>query len=164
MFNLCKNIYLKNKSKYNIMVVKKKGGNKQKKKKNNLSDEIERELIFKTDDQEYAQVTKLLGSCRLELQCFDGKTRLGHIRGTMRKKVWITVNDLVLISLREFEDGKCDIIHKYLPKELNKLKSVGEIPETVKVNEDTTDDKNDDIGFDFSEGEEEIDEIDIDAI
>lgn len=149
------------------MVVKKKGGNKQKKKKNTISDEIERELIFKTDDQEYAQVIKLLGNCRLELQCFDGKTRLGHIRGTMRKKVWISVNDLVLVSLREFEDGKCDIIHKYIPKELNKLKSMGEIPETVKVNDDTVDIKNDDIGFDFSDGDEEIEEkenIDIDAI
>lgn len=69
------------------MVKKTGGGNKHKKKKNNPSTtEIERELIFKVESQEYAQVTKLLGNCRLEVQCFDGKTRLANIRGSMRKK------------------------------------------------------------------------------
>jgi translation initiation factor 1A len=68
--------------------------------KNNPSTaEIERELIFKVESQEYAQVTKLLGNCRLEVQCFDGKTRLANIRGSMRKKVWIKINDVVLILI-----------------------------------------------------------------
>jgi translation initiation factor 1A len=29
----------------------------------------------------------MLGNGRLEAKCFDGKTRLCHIRGKMRKKV-----------------------------------------------------------------------------
>jgi translation initiation factor 1A len=142
------------------MVKKTGGGNKHKKKKNNTVVEIERELIFKTEDQEYAQVTKLLGNCRLEAQCFDGKTRLCHIRGTMRKKVWIIVNDVVLVSLREYEDNKCDIIYKYTSKEVNKLKHLGEIPDTVKLTEDL-EEKGDDLGIDF---EEDNEKLDIDAI
>lgn len=141
------------------MVKKTGGGNKHKKKKNKTVVEIERELIFKTEDQEYAQVTKLLGNCRLEAQCFDGKTRLCHIRGTMRKKIWIVVNDVVLVSLRDYEDNKCDIIYKYTSKEVNKLKYLGEIPDSVKLIEDL-EEKDDDLGIDFEEDEIlNIDEI-----
>jgi len=44
-------------------------------------------LIFKEDGQEYAQVVKMLGNGRLEANCFDGVSRLCHIRGKLRKKV-----------------------------------------------------------------------------
>ena len=143
------------------MVKKTGGGNKHKKKKNNTVVEIERELIFKTEDQEYAQVTKLLGNCRLEAQCFDGKKRLCHIRGTMRKKIWIVVNDVVLVSLRDYEDNKCDIIYKYTPKEVSKLKHLGEIPDSVKLTEDLEEKNDDNLGIDFEEDQEilNIDEI-----
>ena len=40
---------------------------------------------------EYAQVVKLLGNGRLEAKCQDGETRLGQIRGQMRKKVGFKV-------------------------------------------------------------------------
>lgn len=52
---------------------------------------------------EYAQVTKMLGNGRLEALCFDGEKRLAHIRGKMRKKVWINQGDIILLSLREFQ-------------------------------------------------------------
>lgn len=43
--------------------------------------------MFKEDGQEYAQVVKMLGNGRLEANCFDGTSRLCHIRGKLRKKV-----------------------------------------------------------------------------
>ena len=140
------------------MVKKLGGGKKHKKKKNDTSNtEIERKLEMKEDGLEYAQVTKVLGNCRLELNCMDGKKRLGNIRGNMRKKVWIILNDLVLVSLRDFEDNKCDIILKYSPKEVKKLISLGEIPETIKVNEPSIEkeDEKNDIGVDFIESDDE---------
>jgi translation initiation factor 1A len=54
----------------------------------------------------YAQVQKLLGNCRIEATCFDGKTRLCHIRGKMRNKVWIATGDIILIGLRDYQDDK----------------------------------------------------------
>ncbi len=45
--------------------------------------------MYKEDGQEYAQVIRMLGNGRLESQCIDGKKRLCHIRGKMRKKVWV---------------------------------------------------------------------------
>ena len=45
----------------------------------------------------YLQVTKMLGNGRLEAMCFDGQKRLCHIRGKLRKKVWINQSDIILV-------------------------------------------------------------------
>jgi len=47
---------------------------------------------------------------------------MGHIRGSMRKKVWVSTGDIVLVSLRDFQDEKCDINHKYNADESINLK------------------------------------------
>merc|ERR1719265_1535642 len=44
--------------------------------------------------------------------CFDGVKRLCHIRGKLRKKVWINQSDIVLIGLRDYQDAKADVIKK----------------------------------------------------
>jgi translation initiation factor 1A len=44
----------------------------------------------------------MLGNGRLDAKCFDGKERKGHIRGKLKKKVWISVGDIVLVGLRDF--------------------------------------------------------------
>lgn len=67
-----------------------KGGKNRRRGKNENESE-KRELVFKEDEQEYAQVTKMLGNGRLEAMCFDGVKRLCHIRGKLRKKVIIIV-------------------------------------------------------------------------
>ena len=76
----------------------------------------------------------MLGNGRVEAHCFhDEKKRLCHIRGKMRKKVWINVSDIVLVGLREFQDEKADIIHKYSPDEARTLKKQGELPDYVRI-------------------------------
>merc|ERR1712137_1040337 len=94
-----------------------------------------RELVFKDDGQEYAQVVKMLGNGRLEAACFDGPTRLCHIRGKLRKKVWINQGDIILLSLRDYQDEKGDVIMKYSADEARSLKAYGELPENAKINE-----------------------------
>lgn len=61
----------------------------------------------------------MLGNGRIEAKCFDGVTRLAHIRGKMRKKVWIAQGDIILLSLRDFQDDKADVIVKYTPDEVS---------------------------------------------
>lgn len=104
----------------------KKGGKNFKKYKNSFDDQ-KRQLEFREDGQEYALITKILGNCRCECQCNDGLTRICHIRGSMSKRVWICLGDTVLISLRDFQDSKGDIIHKYTYEEANILKNYNEI-------------------------------------
>lgn len=77
-------------------------------------------------------MTKMLGNGRLEAMCFDGVKRLCHIRGKLRKKVWINQGDIILIGLRDYQDAKADVILKYTSDEARNLKTYGEFPETGK--------------------------------
>ena len=77
----------------------------------------------------------MLGNGRLECLCIDGKKRLCHIRGKMRKKVWISQGDVVLVGLRDFQDEKGDVILKYSADEARVLKQYGELPEHMRIND-----------------------------
>uniref|UniRef100_A0A914I3X8 Eukaryotic translation initiation factor 4C n=1 Tax=Globodera rostochiensis TaxID=31243 RepID=A0A914I3X8_GLORO len=111
-------------------------GGKNRRRGKNENDVMKRELIEKDgDDQAYAQVTKMLGNGRLTAFCFDGKVRLCHIRGKLRKKVWINSGDIILIGLRGYQDDKADVILKYTPDEARILKNSGQLPESTKLNE-----------------------------
>ena len=116
---------------------------------------------------EYAQVIKMLGNGRLEALCFDGSKRLAHIRGKLRKKVWINQGDIILLSLRDYQDEKGDVILKYSADEARSLKAYGELPESAKINETDTygGDEEGGIGFDFGEDDSESGgDIDVDEI
>ena len=142
-----------------------KGGKNRRRGKNDGDDK--RELVFKDESQEYAQVLRMLGNGRLEAMCFDGEKRLAHIRGKMRKKVWINNGDIILLSLREFEDGKADVIQKYTPDEARSLKQHGELPEATKISEDAFgEDEGDEIEFQepSDEAEEQDDDEDLDDL
>ena len=110
-----------------------KGGKNRRRGKNDS--EEKRELIFKEDGQEYAQVLRMLGNGRLEAYCIDGVKRLCHIRGKMRKKVWVNTGDIVLLGLREYQDEKADVILKYMADEARSLKQYGELPDNIRVND-----------------------------
>ncbi|KAG5462999.1 MAG: eukaryotic translation initiation factor 1A, partial [Olpidium bornovanus] len=150
-------------------------GGKNRRRGKNENDSEKRELVFKEDGQgcdfegggwpapqsaarrraEYAQVVKMLGNGRLEAQCFDGEKRLAHIRGKLRKKVWINQGDIVLLSLREYQDEKADVIQKYTADEARSLKVYGELPENAKINEtDTFGPEDEECNFEF-----DIDEV-----
>eukprot|EP01138_Halocafeteria_seosinensis_P013016 gb/GECG01013294.1/.p1 GENE.gb/GECG01013294.1/~~gb/GECG01013294.1/.p1 ORF type:complete len:164 (+),score=37.10 gb/GECG01013294.1/:1-492(+) len=112
-----------------------KGGKNRRRGKND-NDFEKRELVIAEEGQCYAQATRMLGNGRLEAYCFnDDKKRLCHIRGKMRKKVWISVGDIILIGLREFQDDKADVIHKFYPEEARDLKKKGELPASARINE-----------------------------
>ena len=139
------------------MVIK-KGGKKGKKAKNNTSIiKIKRKLVLKEDEQEYCQITKLLGSCRVEGNCFDCKTRLCIIRGGIKKKMRILVGSVVIVSLRDFEDSKCDIIYLFDKDEIKELIKLGELPTNINIDDMIVNDKMEDIGIDIEEEESEED-------
>ena len=131
-------------------------GGKNKRRGKNDSEENKRELVFKEHGQEYAQVVRMLGNGRLEGFCYDGTTRLCKIRGKMRKKVWVNAGDIVLVGLRDFQDDKADVIHKYNVDEARNLKAYGELPESARINETAVDmanegEEDDGCAFEFDE-------------
>lgn len=141
-----------------------KGGKNRRRGKNDTG--FKRELQLRDEGQEYAQVTKMLGSGRVECQCFDGQQRHAHIRGKMRKKVWISQQDIVLLSIREFQPEQADVILKYHPDEARALKAQGELPENTNIAEGDKFGSDDECNFEFDndDDEDEDEELNIDDI
>merc|ERR1719277_2103564 len=98
--------------------------------------------------------------------CFDGMKRLCHIRGKLRKKVWINSGDIILLGLRDYQDTKADVILKYTSDEARNLKAYGELPESAKINENAgmEDDFEDNITFDNFDDDDDDDDDDIEGI
>lgn len=129
-----------------------KGGKVHRRGKNESVSSEKRELTIREPQQQYAQVVRMLGNGRLEAFCFDGIQRLCHIRGKLRKKVWINQGDFLLVSLRDFQDSKADVILKYSADEARTLRNMKELPESARINETNTFDKEDDeCSFNFEE-------------
>ncbi|KAJ9532386.1 hypothetical protein QJQ45_010425 [Haematococcus lacustris] len=130
---------------------------KNRKRGKNENEEDKRELVYKEDGQEYGQVIRMLGNGRLEAHCIDGKKRLCHIRGKMRKKVWVAQGDIVLVGLREYQDEKADVIMKFTADEARVLKQYGELPEHIRINDTDVmfegEDKENQEFFDFDDVE-----------
>jgi len=57
---------------------------------------------------------KLLGFDRILVKCQDGHERLCRIRGKMKRRAWIRLKDIVLVSPWDFQtDKRGDIIWRY---------------------------------------------------
>ncbi len=98
---------------------------------------VKREIVIRDKkDQQYAYVVRELGHCHFLLHCFrdDGSVmpRIGRLRGTMYRRQWVYRGALVLVSLRDFEYRRADIIHRYFDWEEEVLLSCGEVPSTSR--------------------------------
>lgn len=132
----------------------KKGGKKKKRngggKKGAMT---KRTLETKGDSEEYAKVIKMHGDRRLNVLLPDNQQIMAIIPGKFRKRVWMNVEDILLVSKREYQENKVDILLKYTPDEIKQLYKLGEIPESF-VDGFTT---NDDCLEVLSDDEDELD-------
>ncbi len=55
----------------------------------------------------------MMGGNHIRVRCGDGVTRLGRIRGKMKKRVWIREGDILIVVPWSFQDEKCDIFYRY---------------------------------------------------
>lgn len=155
-------------------------GKKSKKSKKNSSRRSsgiteKRVLTLKEDMEEYAKIMKALGDRKMNVILPDGTEMVAAIPGKFRKRCWMTVGDIVLVSRRDFQDSKLDILHKYNADEKQKLFKQKEIPSFFLTQEATCDDSVDESGFmfDASEDQSELlvvpdvavtDQVDVDDI
>ncbi len=69
---------------------------------------------------------KLLGYDRIMVKCQDGRERLCRIRGKLKRRVWIRMGDIVLVSPWDFQsDTRGDVIWRYRKNETDWLRSKG---------------------------------------
>lgn len=139
------------------MVKNNVGGNKVKTKarKNNQKKEHLLDELKKTDDQEYAYIKKKLGNGRYDVFCTDRVNRIGISCGIVRKRFRIELGNIILISLRGYQDKICDILHVYNQDEVDKLTYKNEfslefIKESKNINGVNTNKNTSDNGFEFT--------------
>lgn len=136
-----------------------KGGKAYKKTKHSSNDNEPFTEIQK--DQMYGRVVRNLGGLNLMVFCNDNKERICHIRGSMRKRVWMNPGDVVVISFRELssEDSaqRGDIVSKVDPKFYTRILKDPLINERLFIGKDSaTTTNNDESGFIFAdEGDED---------
>ncbi len=131
------------------------GGKNYKKAKHGGSDTMIR-LEEAGDDELYGRVIKILGNLNMNVYCNDNKIRICKVRGSMRKRVWINIGDLVIISLRNLEaetekkamteaDRKLidrgDIVHKIDASLHSKAKKLAGINQKLFMTLENTDGK-----------------------
>jgi len=119
-----------------------KGGNKHKKMKNNSNNGeiLDSDLVLKSGkEQDYGKIEKILGNGRFLLLCNDTVSRLGIIRGKMRKRSWVNLGSIVLYSIRPYEISKVDIIHSYSNTALKILEKRMKLNFNISTNDDDDD-------------------------
>ena len=132
-------------------------GGKNRRKGKGITNEP-RELVYKNIGQEDGQIIKSLGNGYMQVMCFTDNgniSRRAHIRGTMRKKVWMSAGDIVLVSIRDYQDSVCDIITRYTPDEARILRYKKQLPDNIDINK--TDNTTDDNIFVFTEDDKDKD-------
>ena len=116
-----------------------KGGKKHRRGKNISNDN---KAVLPDEQQYFAYVTKILGSGRVSLDyyipIFNEKTneiiewklhnKIGVIRGKMMRRVYVNLNDIVLVTERDFDKSKVDIIEKYQMTQIPYLKQYSNFP------------------------------------
>jgi translation initiation factor 1A len=71
-------------------------------------------LPKKSRKEQFAQAELMLGAYHIRVRCSDGVTRLGRIKGTMKRRTWIREGDMLIVTPWSFQDGKCDIVYRYV--------------------------------------------------
>jgi translation initiation factor 1A len=152
-------------------MVKNSGGKQAKKmarkNQNNQEQHISINDISKTDEQEYAIIDKVLGGGRFNIITPDNKKRIGISRGRMfsrngkvKDRSLMTPGNLILVSLRDFQDDKADILMFYTKDQVNLLLEYDEIDKNFMkvINDDTNNNENivDDI-FDDNDDDKDDD-------
>ena len=113
---------------------KKQGGKKKHRGKKQQGEQKKLEIL-KDEGTQYAKVLERKGGPHLSVRLLSGEIVMGVIRGKMRRRVWMTRNDIILVGIRDFQEGKVDILHKYPEEHVRQLVEMGEIPDFFTIGE-----------------------------
>ena len=148
------------------MAIKGKKG-KNKKSSGIIKNHSKRSFELKGKMEEYGKVSKKLGDKRVIVVLVDSREVLAHIPGRFtKKKIWVDIDSVVLVSQREFEADKMDIIHMYQYDEVKKLVKIGEIPDSFLqsgTSQLVTENIQNEEGFDIENSDDETDKNQVES-
>jgi len=91
-----------------------------------ISEEAIEHMVLPSGNDVLGTAVRLMGYDRIMVKCQDGKERLCRIRGKLKRRVWIRVGDIVLVSPWDFQsDTRGDIFWRYRKNQTEWLRSHG---------------------------------------
>lgn len=79
-------------------------------------------------------VKETVGASRLTALCEDGKIRMVRIGGRFKKKMWVRVNDYVIVKKWAVQsDKKSDLVYRYTKTQVEHLRRKRLIPEVIDI-------------------------------
>ena len=89
---------------------------------------------YKPRGELYGVVREISGGSRLKVLCEDGKTRMVRIPGKLKKKLWVRMEDTVVVRKWTVqEDEKADLVYRYTKTQKERLIKEGRIPEILQI-------------------------------
>jgi translation initiation factor 1A len=71
-----------------------------------LSESYLKDLVLPEEGQLLGRVIKLVGGDNVVVKCNDEKIRISRISGKIKRRMWIRVNDIVLVSPWDFRSDR----------------------------------------------------------
>ena len=104
------------------------------KKKTKPSEYFTKKVKLPTKDEQFAVVREMSGGSRLLAMCEDNQMRMVRIGGKFKKRMWVRVDDLILIKPWTGQsDSRADLVYRYLPNERNWILRRDIIPEELNI-------------------------------
>lgn len=75
-------------------------------------------LPKKWNGEQFGRAEYMMGANHIRVLCGDGITRMGRIKGKIKKRAWIREGDFLIVAPWSFQDKKCDISYRYLPPQV----------------------------------------------
>lgn len=95
-------------------------------KKKIISEEEIKDMVLPVANDMLDIATRLLGFDRVLMKCQDGHERLCRLRGKMKRRVWIRIGGVVLVSPWDFQSHKRgDVIWRYKKSQAEWLRKNG---------------------------------------
>ncbi|MBW2975462.1 translation initiation factor eIF-1A [Candidatus Woesearchaeota archaeon] len=94
-------------------------------KQEQLQEQISR-IHLPRGKQTFGIVERRLGGSRMDVRCFDSKSRVCRIPGRLKRRLWVRAGDLIIVEPWEYSgDERGDVIYKYTKAQTAFLKRKG---------------------------------------
>lgn len=95
-------------------------------KKKVINEEEIKDMVLPVAGDVLGIATRLLGFDRVLMKCQDGHERLCRVHGKMKRRVWIRIGGVVLVSPWDFQSHKRgDVIWRYKKSQAEWLRKNG---------------------------------------
>ncbi len=90
-----------------------------------MEEEVRLRLPDRNADEVLGVITEALGWSHFRVYCEDGVERVCRVPGRIRRRIIFRPGNYVIVKVWSYSRNKGDLIHKYSPTEVERLREMG---------------------------------------